>query len=478
MTRPRLLLVAGCALAALAHLRWGVGALAWLAPIPLIHYLRETTGWRSRVLFATALTLAWVAATAKIVSAPLPPAFALLGVAFGLIQVAPYLAFDALRRRLGDRIGVVLFPALVATAELLQVRFTELANWGATGNTQVDNLPLLQVASLAGVAGVGFVVNLVAAAGELAWARRTFRPLAIAVTIAFVAHGFGAARLAQTDTGMVRVAAVNTIATFGPEANLDAAQRAQIVDTLLADTAEAARAGAKLVVWTEASLLAELDEERPVIDRIRATAAAHRIHVVAGYVLPGSPLFQNKLVWVRPDGRVDHEYWKHHPAPGEPSVVGTEALTAVEDPELGRMGAALCYDYDFAQLAAEHGDLGIDLIALPSSDWRGIDPIHTQMAAVRAIEQGFSIVRSTRFGLSSGIDPHGRLRAWSSSFDGGSRVTIVDLPRHRVWTLYGAIGDLFGWLCAAGSVAALVSVFARARARRVDRSGGRWHRAG
>jgi apolipoprotein N-acyltransferase len=59
------------------------------------------------------------------------------------------------------------------------------------------------------------------------------------------------------------------------------------------------------------------------------------------------------------------------------------------------MSGALCYDYDFPALAAQHGSLGVDLVALPSSDWRGIDPIHTQMAAVRAIEQGVSIVRST-----------------------------------------------------------------------------------
>lgn len=478
MTRPRLMLLAGSSLVALAHLRWGVGALAWIAPIPLLHYLRATTGWRSRAAFVGVLVVAWVAATAKIVSAPLPPAFALLGVAFGLVQAAPYLAADALRRRLGDRAGVLLFPALVATAELLQYRFSELGTWAATGNTQVDNLPLLQVASIAGLVGVGFVVNLVAAAAEHAWANRAFRPLAVAVTIALLAHGFGAARLAQTDAGMVRVAAVGTIATFGPDSQLDASERTHIVDTLLADTAEAARAGAKLVVWTEASLIAEKGEERSVIERIQATAAAHHVHVAAGYVMPDSPRFQNKLVWVRPDGRVDHEYWKHHPAPGEPAVVGTQALTAVDDPELGRMGGALCYDYDFPSLAAEHGDLGIDLVALPSSDWRGIDPIHTQMAAVRAIEQGFSIVRSTRFGLTGGIDPQGRLRAWSSSFEGASRVTIVDLPRHASWTLYRHIGDLFGWLCVAGSLGALVSVFARAKARGRDRAAGRWLREG
>jgi apolipoprotein N-acyltransferase len=130
------------------------------------------------------------------------------------------------------------------------------------------------------------------------------------------------------------------------------------------------------------------------------------------------------------------------------------------------MGAALCYDYDFPQLAAEHGAHAADLVALPSSDWRGIDPIHTQMAAVRAIEQGISIVRSTRFGLSAGIDPHGRLRAWSSSFDAPDRVTIIDLPRRGTPTLYRRTGDAFAWLCAAFLAAAAVDNLRGRRGRR------------
>lgn len=463
MKRPGLYLVIGAALIALAHLRWGIGALAWIAPVPLLHYLRVTTGWRSRAAFTTALVVAWVVATSKIVTAPLPLMFSLLGVAFGLLQVAGYLTADALRRRLGERIAVLAFPAAFAVVEWLQYRFTGLASWSATGYTQVDDLPLLQVASLAGVVGVGFIVNTFAAALELAWARHRATPLAVATAVALAAHGYGAARLARTAPGTTRVAAVNTTATFGPDATPDAATRAQIVTTLLADTTAAARAGARLVVWTEAAMLVTSDEEPAVLDRLRGTAAALRIHLVAAYIVPAQPRFENKLVWLRPDGALDHTYWKHHPAPGEPSVIGEGPLPIVTDP-LGRMGAALCYDYDFPQLAAEHGAHAADLVALPSSDWRGIDPIHTQMAAVRAIEQGISIVRSTRFGLSAGIDPQGRLRAWSSSFDAGDRVTIVDLPSHGTATLYRHTGDAFAWLCAAGLAAAALAA-ARRRGR-------------
>lgn len=117
MKRPILWLLIGSALVVLVHLRWGVGVLAWIAPVPLLHYLRTTSGWRSRAGFAAALIAAWVIATSKIVTAPLPAAFALLGVSFGVLQAAAYLGADWLRRRLGERIGVLAFPAAITAIE-------------------------------------------------------------------------------------------------------------------------------------------------------------------------------------------------------------------------------------------------------------------------------------------------------------------------------------------------------------------------
>ena len=75
------------------------------------------------------------------------------------------------------------------------------------------------------------------------------------------------------------------------------------------------------------------------------------------------------------------------------------------------------------------------------------------MAALGAIAGGFSLVRSTRFGLSAIIDPLGRIRAWHSSFEGGSPVLMADVPRHRLNTVYASIGDSLVYGCLAFRVA-------------------------
>ncbi|HTJ41780.1 MAG TPA: nitrilase-related carbon-nitrogen hydrolase [Kofleriaceae bacterium] len=467
-------LALGALLVFASNLRWGVGALAWIAPVPWLYYLRTTRGWRSRLALGGTAMLAWTFATAKIVSAPLPMWFALLGIVFGLIQTAGYVLADRLRRRAGALASVAIFPAVMVVLEWAQGRFTGLATWAAAGYTQLDDLPLLQLASIAGLGAISFIVYAVAAAGELALAsaldrapaRRSIAILAGTIAIAGAAHVWGAIRMSEDLGDTTRVAAIGTIATFFPDTPMTAADRAQILDALDADTVAAARAGAKLAVWTEAAAIATPDEEPALIARARAIAQRGHLHVVAAYVVPGAPRFQNKYVWVRPDGTIDHTYWKHHPAPGEPAVVGDAALTAI-DADDTKMSGAICYDYDFPTMAAEHGALDVDLVAVPSSDWRGIDPIHTQMAAIRAIEQGFSIVRSTRFGLSAGIDPHGRLRAWRSSFDTPERVMLVDLPRHGSATIYRRVGDLWILACAAFVALALTTSW-RARSSRTS----------
>ena len=52
LSRPGLLLVLGGLLTAAAHLRWGIGLLAWVAPIPFLRTLRLSPGWRPRLLLA------------------------------------------------------------------------------------------------------------------------------------------------------------------------------------------------------------------------------------------------------------------------------------------------------------------------------------------------------------------------------------------------------------------------------------------
>jgi len=68
------------------------------------------------------------------------------------------------------------------------------------------------------------------------------------------------------------------------------------------------------------------------------------------------------------------------------------------------------------------------------------------MAAFRAVEQGHSILRSTRFGLSAAINPFGEMLSQMSSFDSHNKIMISQLPVKGIKTVYSKIGDIVVYL--------------------------------
>jgi len=468
--RPWLWLLLGMALIAASQIRWPIAALAWIIAVPLLRYVRLTEGWRPRLLLVAGLTGAWTLATLKIVTDPLPPVLALgFGVPIGLFAAAPYLALGAVRDTLAPAGRVLLFAVLATGAEWVQRNGTPLLSWGALAQSQLDDLPLMQAASWFGLAGVSLLIHGVGAALEsvLAGEGGAPRRLGAWLAVVVVAHGLGAARLAADSAGgqpTVLAATVDTPSDIRGDALPPKETLAAWKQALFERSRQAADAGAELVVWTEAATMVEPAEEAAWKRDLAALAAELQIELVAAYVVPISwaPLqYENKLVWAHPDGRIGQEYLKHNPVPGEPAVPGVAPHRSV-DTGFGAAAAAICYDYDDPDLAHAHARLGVDLVALPSSDWRGIDPIHTEMAAVRAIEGGHSVLRSTRWGLSAGVDPLGRIVGRRSSFDDAEHgVMLVRLPKHGRQTVYGWLGE-----SGVGVLLLLLGAFAVAVGRR------------
>jgi apolipoprotein N-acyltransferase len=97
----------------------------------------------------------------------------------------------------------------------------------------------------------------------------------------------------------------------------------------------------------------------------------------------------------------------------------------------------------------------VDIMLVPSNDWREIDPWHSHMARFRAIEQGFNMVRHTSSGLSIATDYQGRVLASMDHFVTDHRAMVAYVPTRGVRTLYSRIGDLFAWICIAGLIAAV-----------------------
>lgn len=105
---------------------------------------------------------------------------------------------------------------------------------------------------------------------------------------------------------------------------------------------------------------------------------------------------------------------------------------------------------DFPQFIPQVGNADVDTIFVPASDQEPIKLLHHAMAVFRAVENGVSMVRATRWGISTAVDPLGRILAMMDDFQAVQKAMVVQIPMAGVGTLYARIGDLFAWLCVIG----------------------------
>ncbi|MCC7246193.1 MAG: apolipoprotein N-acyltransferase [Saprospiraceae bacterium] len=456
-------LITGVALYIGAHLSYGIDLLGWFFCVPFLLFLRKASRKKSLLWFMLVLFIAWTLTTAKIITPPIPFGLVFLfSLPIALIQLPGYLVWRFSTR---SQWSSLLFASVMTIMEWLQYSFTPFASWGVAAYTQSNHLEIMQSLSLFGMPGLSFLIYWINAtiAEKLLNEKEehTLIQTLLPFSILFLLLIYGSLRIGNYSSHGVdtlHVAAVGTDSEYSGLPLPDESQNAPLKARLLRRTRQAAQNGASMIVWNEAAAVIMPSGEHSWIDTLSKIAKENKISLIAAYVVPVStePFeFKNQYVFLGNDGNIRQYYQKHEPVPGEPSVKGKEALK-VEDIGGVLVGGAICYDYDYPYLARQYGDLKADIVVVPSSDWRGIDPIHTQMAAFRAVEQGHSIIRSTRFGLSAAINPTGKMIAQMSSFDNNDKIMHSWLPVKRHPTLYSILGD---WVVGLAFTFVLFQVF-------------------
>ncbi len=393
--------------------------------------------------------------------------------------VLPFAIDRMIAPKFGGIAATLVFPAAFAGVELLRTRFSPGTSWGAIAYSQFGYLPIMQVAAVAGLSGIAFLIAWTASTAEYAWVRRldgttAAAPVIVCGTVVAAAILGGTLRLlyAPTDRSSMRVATLNRpLDLFAPgemtqitEGRVPRSQRAafaaklaRLHDWFLDGSRREARAGARGSLWPEQNLLVFADEEPAFIERAVRVAESEQVYLAMGLgtIHVDEPLpFENKLVVVDPAGRVVATYVKSRPVPGwEAGIMRRgDGIMKVVATEYGRFATAICFEADFPEFIRQAGESHADMLLLPANDWKAIKHLHMEMAAFRAIENGMAIVRAAASGVSSVFDPWGRTLASVDFFAPGDRTMTAQVPIGGVATLYARTGDLFGWLCVAAAV--------------------------
>jgi apolipoprotein N-acyltransferase len=460
--------------------RWDIALAAWLYPLFFLRFAR------TRSPFVGFYWL-WLASTTTMLfffyqSQLLNPLISVACLIFSTVLTLPYL-FDRLLAPRISQTSVILttlvFPLSRVVCEFL-VSSTPFGSLFSLAYTQYGNLPLLQILSITGIYGVSFLMAWSASIGNTIWEHHLSWPRIRRVTLLYgglltlVLLG-GGLRLTffPPSTQTVRIAGISVASAtrqkllqarsnFTTKEQLTHADLSPLRsafalnnDELLARSQREARAGASIVVWPEAGALTMVEDESSLLEHSKALARQERIYLEMGLVIlqyKASSLraLYDRAMLLDPRGQVVWTYDKAHPVPGMESFAPGDGKVPVIDTPYGRLANVICFDGDFLDLMRQGGNKGADLMLVPSNDWAGIDPMHTQHSTFRAIENGYSLVRQTSNGLAITVDYQGHVLAASDYFTTNEQTMIAFVPMKGVQTIYALVGDLFAWLSLAG----------------------------
>lgn len=345
-------------------------------------------------------------------------------------------------------LAVLAFPSLIVAFQYL----SELAagTFGNTAYTQLNNLPVLQLAAITGMWGIGFVVMLFASAVAAAILSRgaTRRNLALMLAVVLICvYGYGAWRLHSTPVAQRIV--VGLVSTQFPTNIFPAtdAQKIHLLNGYAAEASALAARGAKIVVLPEMTVQISPSLSEEANHLFEQTARGSGAQLLLG-VLNQTPsgTFNEARLYL-PSGAIGAVYRKLHLVPvAEAGTTPVKDYSVLDEPE-GTTGIAICRDMDYPNPARTYGEDRAGLLLVPAWDFDVDRWWHGHMALMRGVEYGYSIVRSAKVGDLTVSDDRGRVLAEASTTSQAPFTSLLaTVPVRHDWTLYQVLGDWFAWL--------------------------------
>lgn len=465
----------------LPFLQWGV----W---VPLFLLLEGRSSRQDFVmgwLAGVGLNLAgfyWIVHTITVFSnLPMPVALLAL-LLFALYGGLPYGMLGWLVPRVRARFGsaaIFLVPACWVGIELI---FPQIFPYHQ-GDLQYRNLPILQVASLVGIAGVSFLIM----ASNLFWTElldsfrgRVPRPVKAGLILSLLLAGlasWGARRVEHLDEQAKTSGSTLKVGMIQANYTVHELRRTKFEDVFQryrSMSLEAVAKGAQLVVWGEgASPYAPFREWEQHLALSRELGV-DMLFGAPGRTLQGDKVARFNSAYALPAGSSEYlrydknvllafgEYmpgaklfpWLKGKIKGIGDFTAGEGTVLFPYPRLQgppvKALTVICYeailpDFVREEVKAQQPNL---LVNITYNAWFGDTACPHQFlmsVAPRAVEHGMGVVRVANTGISAVIDPSGRIRGQTPLFQ--QAVAVEDVILGQSSTVFQSVGVLFSVLC-------------------------------
>jgi apolipoprotein N-acyltransferase len=451
----------------------------------------------------------------RIVPAYTPLHHLLLAVYLGSFFAVFGLVTAVIRRRAGVSTALWVAPFIWVPLEFLRSNSGFLAlPWGLLGHTQYSSLWPLQLASVAGVYGISFLIVMVNAA--IAGLFHIFLPMAfnrfsravdrterrnitvfsvttLCLLVAVLLSG-RAVLNRPVDGKPIKLALVQ--GNIRQSEKWDPKNASAIMKVYSVLTRKAARTAPDLIVWPESATPRSIVVDRRILNQVQELAQEAGAHMLIGssslqkfnLKRPEKAKYVNSAFLIepisgkRPDQRYDKirlfpfgEYlpykdrlpWSAIGVPIIDNYIAGRDFTLFKLSGV-RIAVPICWENLFSGMVRKFARNGAQLIInLTNEAWFGDTTAPYQFLAMnvfRAVETGLYVVRCANTGISCIIDPRGRITGRVRDSDGKdvlvSGILSGEVAARDAVTVYYRYGDWLVWLCTAvASGILLVSLY-------------------
>ncbi len=455
----------------LSNGQYSIFIAIWLAVPMLLFAVRKLKRWQGFLFAFLTLVVSYYIGFDVVPFLPVAISIVIAAI-FGLFASLPYLIDSFFSKNRSSFLSTLIFPCAAVLIEYAYHSINQYGTWGHFAYSQESLNLLLQSISVFGMGYITFLIFWFASVANWAYEQRLHKQnIKMGVVAYSVVLGltliYGGFRIVfqNSNSDTVHIASISATDDYalnfyleglndkekGHENKIEAQRQITRANQHLFDRSVAeAQNGAKIVFWAEGNGAVLKEDEQELYRTASKLAADQNIYLgmaVAVLDHTNARYLENKFVMFDTTGNKVIDYWKGISVPGGEAEISNNKATGIQKIETpyGTIAGAICFDLDFPKYLRQAA--GADILLAPSNDWKEIDPIHTDMARFRAIEQGFNLIRQTSHGLSVGTDYSGKVMTEMDHFADNDKTMITQLPTKGVATIYSVIGDSFIAFC-------------------------------
>ncbi|MXV51111.1 hypothetical protein GS399_09035 [Pedobacter sp. HMF7647] len=428
-----------------------LAALLWFAPVPvLVVAYTDAAKVAFTVSFFAFLIgrLSWLTYLISIMT--LVPAV-IYTILIPLISSLLVLASRFIVRKNNGWPAVLAFPVIYTGFEFLMFAISPDGTAGSIAYTQADFLPLIQIVSLTGVLGITFILSLFSSVISIAWINRNHfsryrKPLVASVLtiIAVLVYGFIRLQAGNKSKQQLKVGLISADEKFHNRSNTpDTLKSKAALNEYSKLIAKAAASGAKLIVLPERAIDIDKQNQSATVSSIRELAMQNNVYLVIGCADYSGEKVHNSSLVVSNTGLTEVDYNKAHLIKGLETQFNPGNSIGVFKFNKLQTGTAICKDMDFGGYVRKYGLMQLNFLCVPAWDFTKDDWLHSRMAILRGVENGFSEVRTARQGRLTISDYYGRVVYEKNSSEGQTALLIGNVSLGGSATLYTRFGDWF-----------------------------------